>query len=127
MTINTAKRILIATVVFLFLPQLLLETPPLNAAPFTVYGPGNSSCGTWTAESMSAARNGRMSLIRTLHVGWVLGFVSGAGFGGVSSLRETDAAAIEKWIDNYCQQNPLDTMSIATSNLVVELSLRANR
>jgi hypothetical protein len=50
----------------------------------------------------------------------VAGFVSGAGAVGVE-LRKTDAAAIEAWVKQFCQQRPVVTLSEAAAAFVKTL------
>ena len=78
--------------------------------------------GSETARSYpGAARTGNTSLVHAGQVGWVLGFVTGAGWSSLETALATDSRAIEKWVDNYCQENPLEVVSDASARLVVEL------
>jgi hypothetical protein len=39
-------------------------------------------------------------------------------------LRGLDANAIVTWMDNYCREHPLDQISTAASDLMMELLVR---
>ena len=88
------------------------------AEAYTVAGLGNSSCGTWTAARREQRAVG--------YEQWILGFLNGIGFKGVSAsasggdpLNGLDADAVWAWVDNYCQASPLDAIWLAA----VQLSL----
>lgn len=53
---------------------------------------------------------------------WLLGFLSGVGFGNSSydPLRGIDAEAVWAWVDNYCRNHPLDTVTHAAGYLLAE-------
>lgn len=104
----------------------ILASSPMSGAQtgqFMVYGPGTASCGVWSEGAFSMARDANTTLVHAARIGWVLGFVSGVGSTG-GRLRQTDGIALEKWVDNYCQQNPLDNVSVAAMALVRELTLK---
>jgi hypothetical protein len=71
---------------------------------YSIIGVGTESCGTWTA-----ARRDRRA---RLNEQWILGFLSGIGWGGeffhVHPLNGMDAEGVWAWMDNYCQVHPLD-------------------
>jgi hypothetical protein len=74
------------------------------ARAFTYSGIGAASCGVWvkdrqgkSIEAVTAARQDEQ---------WVVGFISGAAYGGVGDpLAGTDAAGAWTWIDRYCAAN----------------------
>lgn len=73
---------------------------------FKAVGLGNSSCGTWTAaRSRGEARAWGFEQ-------WVLGFLSGIGYGGADAnpLNGMDADGVWAWIDNYCHEHPTDKL-----------------
>jgi hypothetical protein len=92
---------------------LLAQRPPSEA--HVVYGHGNASCGSWVSDTSE--------LIRAAKQAWVLGFLSGVGYAGVS-LNKTDSDAVSVWMNNYCQAHPLDTISVGAKALVDELTAR---
>jgi hypothetical protein len=89
-------------------------------ADFYIYGPGNSSCGKWLEEHKRGETPTWYGA-----ADWVLGFVSAASAYRVSGeLKHTDAAAIAAWVDNYCQQHPLDDLYHASGHLVEALKVK---
>jgi hypothetical protein len=86
---------------------------------FLVFGYSLDNCGDWTQ-----ARHGGYADAK---VGWVAGFITGVNYarmmsgkwGGLGS--KTDQAGMDAWIDNYCQQHPLEHLAKAALALVAEL------
>jgi hypothetical protein len=82
---------------------------------------GYRSCGRWTDDRRQGA------LDMDADEFWVSGFLSGVNFsratdGKSGSLGSgTDQPGLYAWIDNYCQQHPLDDIAVATIELVYEL------
>jgi hypothetical protein len=100
--------------------SLLTFLLPASVSAATNYGFGNNSCGRWTKERSSK------SIISNYQVVWVLGFISGTGFAlEVLSRRQnlTDADAVIAYVDNYCSNNPLDSIAAASQMLAAELSV----
>ena len=84
-----------------------------RADKFYVYGSGTQSCGAWLNDlSNWSGHEHKFS--------WVLGFLSGAGYVG-PDYAHTDSDAVEVWITNYCQTNPLKYISDAAEALTKEL------
>lgn len=108
------RRGLLALLVAAFVGPLVIArqafVPP---GQFTNYGQGASSCGSWIAATGESHRHNET---------WVLGFVSGFGYGSPRRLKKTDADAVAIWVDNYCHSHPLDTISRAAQELVQELA-----
>jgi len=80
---------------------------------YTEYGSGVSSCGAWVNDRKTSSawhQNGQ----------WVNGFVSAAGYFG-KTLKNVDSDAILVFMDNYCQQNPLNSIGDGAKALVREL------
>lgn len=86
----------------------------IPAQASNVYGTGAASCGKWTSDK---ANDESMYSHR---ISWMLGFVSGAGF-GISKDLEADSSGMTGWIDNYCAANPLKQIAEAAGALVYEL------
>lgn len=82
---------------------------------YSVYGPGNNSCGQWI-------RNRRNFVAHGVETAWLLGFVSGVGWTGAPALKPTDSAGIELWVDRFCAERPTDSLIDATKVLVRELA-----
>jgi hypothetical protein len=91
------------------------------AGDFIVWGAGNDSCGTFVQER---ARN---SVRFSTEINWVAGSVT-RGNGEFSAtmarkgieadiLKDLDHGALETWLANYCQKNPLKNLSAAAAAL----------
>ncbi len=92
-------------------------TKPTDGYKF--YGAGAESCGDWVLHAKSDG-----SAIHVSEKSWVLGFISGAWFGGFT-LVQTDLPAMNLWMDNYCTAHPLDNVATAAGMLAVELHRKA--
>lgn len=75
-------------------------------------GQGTSSCMMWN----SAHRDGTQFVFHE----WVLGFLSGAKWVRFENghLTGADPELVWAWIDNYCQDHPLDQISAAIDKFV---------
>lgn len=91
---------------------VFLAQQPLRPGHYEVFGAGNGSCGEWRA--------GRSEPDHIVRLTWAQGFLSGAGWRG-GKVRFADPDAVNAWIDDYCAQHPLDTLSRAAANLAVTL------
>jgi hypothetical protein len=85
---------------------------------YTSYGVFGVSCGQWLE---NRPLNNRRA---TQTEEWVLGFISGIGYGGLK-MGSSEHNSMFLWIDNYCKENPLDNLSTATKALVEELVRKA--
>ena len=83
-----------------------------------IYGEGNRSCGEWVLTIGSDRQDQRLE--RIVMSSWARGYVTAAA-AYTQNLRETDAAAIEVFIDGYCRQYPLAPLFHATIALALEL------
>lgn len=66
-------------------------------------------------------------LQKDVYEAWIMGFVSGAGYGYSMNdrmLAETDYEGGTAWIEKYCSEHPLDELARASISLVEELSAR---
>ncbi len=81
----------------------------------TIYGQGAQSCGLWAERN----RNSRDSVTQA----WVLGYVSGVVHQSGKKLKNTDAAAMSVWMDNYCKAHPLELIVTGASELVDTLEI----
>ena len=79
---------------------------------------GASDCGEWVSESKSNIS------MRT----WLLGFMTGLGaMHELSGKTDNPLSKINSvqqiflWMDNYCQKNPLKTVSLGGVDLFFEL------
>lgn len=93
-----------------------------DASARKIWGTGVSSCRQWQ-ENRTA---GNMASFQQRS--WIAGFLSGynaASYGRDFLASKPDAAAIHNWIDNHCNNNPLDDLSRAVTALKDELLARA--
>ena len=96
---------------------ILLFCCSVNAGE--IKGAGAVTCGTW----IESRKNGTW---RT-EINWILGFISsynhniyiGTNPDGV--FGNTDANSLALWMDNFCNENPLDLVYDGTSKLLDEL------
>ena len=72
-------------------------------ADYTEYGSGVNSCGSWIKW-----RNTKTGWHQDGQ--WVSGFIAAAGYFG-KELKKVDSDAMLLFMDNYCQQNPLNDIS----------------
>jgi len=105
---------------YLVLTLLILASNAYARDTYTVYGPGNDSCGKWLD---ARAKEPNYSAFVQVYSAWVLGYVTAYGNYG-PDLKRTDASAIDAWVDNYCRQNPLDNLNTAAKNLVEALKTK---
>ncbi len=65
---------------------------------YLVYGAGADTCAAWLREAPGGTS-------RRIHVGWLLGFVSGAGWSAVGDQRETTLGDATTFITTFCRAN----------------------
>jgi hypothetical protein len=83
---------------------------------------GGSSCGQWVQERSADGKPGASNEF------WLLGYMSGlAAASGTDALRDTDAAYIELWMDNYCKANPLKRVDDGGDDLFIELKKKTRQ
>jgi hypothetical protein len=90
----------------------------MQRGAYTQYGNYKVSCGTLTSSS---------GLQKGAYTAWIMGFVSGAGYGysiSGTTLAETDYEGGAAWIEKYCSEHPLDEIVNAAIALVKELAAR---
>lgn len=100
-----------------FTSTILVVTSLAFAGPsyaeYTEYGSGVNSCGSWVKWRKTESgwhQDGQ----------WVNGFISAAGYFG-KELKKVDSDAMLVFMDNYCQQNPLNKIGDGAKALVREL------
>jgi hypothetical protein len=70
----------------------------------------NATCGRWTELRQSRINNSLED--------WALAYISGAAvFTGRDALKNLDAYAIWRWLDNYCASNPFESVPDALGRL----------
>lgn len=76
---------------------------------------GQRDCGQWLTNKTPTDR------------AWLLGYMSGmnVGMGGKSDplANVNSAEQIYVWMDNYCQKNPLKTVTSGGFDLFIEIAL----
>jgi hypothetical protein len=103
---------------WLTLCMLAGEAGAAGTGTSIVYGAGNESCGTWLSSSTNQD-------IRNWQTSWVLGWLSASGhYQVLGRMKDTDAAAVTAWLDNYCKEHPLDELQEASAALIRELAKR---
>ena len=88
---------------------------------YVSYGTGGKSCGTWQEDRRAGGFK------KTILATWVTGYVTGynAWVEGSNDVGEgTDIDGLLAWIDNYCAENPLNSISKAASALIWHLMTR---
>ncbi len=106
-----------ATYRFAILSLLALVCVPSASGAYTSYGVGNKTCGTWVE---NRKRNDHYEMAQ-----WMLGYISATGYYSVYRLRESEGQAFIIWMDNYCQDSPLEKFEKAVHELIE--SLREDR
>jgi len=89
---------------------------------YGVRGSGTSSCGTWVQEHRSS------SLTSLLEDAWLLGYVTAYNYwtlkGSTDVVGETDAPGMVAAMTQYCENHPLDSISAAAVDLIIQLRLK---
>ena len=80
-----------------------------------VVGAGGTSCGRFIAQH-------RIRTHRDVYFTWTQGYLSGLNFKHIIAADEkatnlSDLDGQQIWLENYCQENPLDLYWIAVTNL----------
>ena len=74
---------------------------------------GAASCETWLKERPNNAK---------LHESWLLGFLSGVSQeADIHFPKVMDNAALFKWMDDYCRQNPRQSIQMGGYMLMGKL------
>jgi hypothetical protein len=88
-----------------------------------VYGAGMITCGEWQQYRSSGNKPGSYQA-----QAWIDGYLSGSNASGDGPdfiAPKPSDIAYYAWIDNYCGQNPLDSLLVAAFRLKRELLSRA--
>jgi len=89
----------------------VLSWSPLTSAS-TIYGVGAKTCGTWIEKRRT---NDHFDMGQ-----WMLGYISATDYYAFE-LKESEGQAFIAYMDNYCQQNPLDEFAVGVRRLIGEL------
>jgi hypothetical protein len=116
-----ARTLAVAILVFLIPVSMMMPQTFVKEETAKIYGPGNSSCGEWTATRGADSKRPSTGWVQhMMMLVWVEGFLSGSG-AMKSGQKETDSSAIELWVDQYCSAHPLETVHETTVHLVISL------
>jgi hypothetical protein len=78
---------------------------------------GQPDCGRWLTNKNPTDR------------AWLLGYMSGLSIGMVNKSNPlgsvNSAEQIYLWMDNYCQKNPLNTVTAGGFDLFIEIAIKA--
>ena len=98
---------------------MLMTTNPTVADELVLVGVGAASCGKFIAD---------YELVGDSYLQWTQGFLSGLNLkyfqNWQSATDLSDPYALQLWIQNYCEENPLDVYVVAASQLWHELRAR---
>jgi hypothetical protein len=93
-------------------PAFGQQAPDVNVFSFA-----DTSCAEWS-------RSAGNDLSRTVYAAWFRGFVSGYNFGNsanqVALNKMPDPAALARYVDNFCRDNPAQPFIAAAIPLVQE-------
>lgn len=104
-------------IIFACAAALVLSSGPAASYTYTVRGVGVSSCGAWSKE-----RARHQSVMTDIYMAWVMGHLSrAAALHSGDILAAVDVDAVEGWLDNYCDMNPLENLVDAAEKLEAEL------
>jgi hypothetical protein len=110
--------------VYLLIFTIFVVIPSLAMAQQGfVRGAGNASCGAWI---LGRADTKGSFTLQSDRESWVMGYISAYNiFVGHSDVAKgTDPKGLFGWIDNFCANNPLDTVESATFSLISQLRRR---
>ena len=98
----------VVLVVFLFGPLTHAQATDL----YTL-GNGQDACGSW----LKLRQN---EIVHQGQVNWLLGFLTGSNYRTEGQGAPADSAAVEAFVDQYCQNNPAHQLFMAAAALVQE-------
>jgi hypothetical protein len=105
----------------------LLLTAVAHAAPVFIIGAGHDSCGELIG-AIGDAPTGKMTTTTGVYLEWLMGFVSGFNAAHVGErelqVRGIDAAGMDLWMRNWCNQHP--TQKVIDGALVFINEMRAD-
>ena len=121
----------IASIALVAASLLIIPVPAVGAEAFAeAYPPGGVSCSKWT-EGRETIGRGRtvprtpQGIERVEQEGWVLGYITALNgevlpqISGASGnvMEDTNIAEVMVWIDDYCTENPTNSLAMATMTL----------
>ena len=84
-----------------------------QATDLYTIGNGQDACGAWLKLRQNES-------VHQGQVKWVLGFLTGSNYRTEGQGAPADSAAIEAFVDQYCQNNPSHQLFMAAAALVQE-------
>jgi hypothetical protein len=103
------KNASVAVSVFLLFGSL----SDAQATDLYTLGNGQDACGAWL----------KLRQNESVHQGqikWILGFLTGSNYRTEGQGAPADSAAVEAFVDQYCQNNPSHQLFMAAAALVQE-------
>jgi hypothetical protein len=100
--------------------QVTTETGLNTAADpqtFMLYGFHSVPCLSWTQARTDTSEDAFQ------YQAWATGFISGAGWRN-AAIEQTDYAAINYYLDDYCKRYPTNDLFMATRALISRLKIR---
>jgi hypothetical protein len=100
--------------IFFLVLSLLITVQAYATDTAVTVGAGSVSCGYWIEVRSQTSLHHQLRQ-------WVFGFIS--GFNWYTEGRQAiaqDQAAVVAFIDQYCKNNPLDSLSLAAAAIVQE-------
>jgi len=112
---------------FIFVVLIISFSAMSNAQQVTVLG--NTSCGEWVGTRATKDQPGISNNAWLIDKAWLNGFLSGINVGDLSHdlLKNADNESIYLWLDNYCNSNPLGSVSEGAAILSRELSKKKKK
>jgi len=117
---HMCRLVFLATLIAL---PVLCQARPNEEGVYEVLGVGTLSCEVWTKD-----RADRTSDSHFVNGAWIQGYltaVNAFGDGPSHISKGTDADGIMAWIDKYCAQHPVESLTVAAKALVDDLTKRA--
>jgi len=92
-------------------------------AEYRAFGGGRASCGEWTEDKNAAPLAGQRASLRRFQLEqWIGGYLTAYSQwveGGSGPVSDTDNfVGATAWLDNYCQENPLNEVAEAAVQLI---------
>jgi len=86
-------------------------------------GVGTKSCGEYVKSLEEDRKQGEWTNLTMVFISWCQGFLTARV--GPDFILIPHAYAVEKWLENYCKEHPLDPFTMACRDLAEELRKRA--
>ena len=97
----------------LFIGFLLGSFSSAQATDLYALGNGQDKCSGWVQLRQNEA-------VHEGQVKWILGFLTGSNYRTEGQGSPADSAAVEAFVDQYCQNNPSHQLFMAAAALVQE-------